>query len=354
MVKVSDEHTFLVCGGMIEEDQFVSLLQGIQIDLVKKNPGAGFENTKWRYNIDFIGDAFNDLSDVYDVLLEDLQNLRGKNAKLDFLKDISSLMTRFPNQLSNEYIYLKKLESKVMKIPFKEFNPVELSQKITYDKSKVESKIVTAGNIGYVWVSDPRVFEYLSSELSGVQTLGEYLNYLYINDRATYDEFERIYTELLESYTEAESLEFLEKIYKEEYISKFSTTSKIFGYEYNTIQKGAYGRLFTPSKPRRCGKYLTLNDHQGYVEFNKAAVNLTKNNDKKYLIASNPGNISQEELMNKIGIFDVNIIQSDTRIILSSKTEHSIIFFNAIYNKGIKVRNENGDIHVLKFEFANN
>ncbi len=354
MVKVSDEHTFLVCGGMIEEEQFVSLLQGIQVDLVKKNPGQGFENVKWRYKMDFSGDTFNELTDVYNVLLQDLENLSYKNPKKDFMKDIESLMTKYENRKTDdEYIYLDKLWHYVSKIPKEKFNIPILMEKIQKDKSRIEFKATTSGNIGYLWVSDPRVFEYMSPEFSGVQTLGEYLNYLYVNNRATYDEFERVYRELLQYYSESEALEYLEKIYKEEYVNRFSTTSRIFGYEYNTIQKSNYGQLFTPSKPGKCGKYLTLNNHQGYVEFTRAKINLTDRNNKEYLVAPNPGNITQEELMDKIGIFDVKVIQSDSNIILTNKTngKHGLIFFNAIYVNGIRVMDERGNIHVLKFEF---
>jgi hypothetical protein len=154
MVKVSDEHTFLVCGGMIEEDQFVSLLQGIQIDLVKKNPGQGFENIKWRYEITFKGDTFNDLSDVYDDLLQDLENLNYKNPKRDFIRDINSLMTKYPNRTSDEYIYLDNLFKRVEKIPYRKFDITRMKERVKKDKSTIEHKATNSGNIGYLWVSD--------------------------------------------------------------------------------------------------------------------------------------------------------------------------------------------------------
>ena len=353
ITKVSDEHTFLVCGGMIEEEQFVSLLQGIQRDLVEKNPGQGFENLKWRYKMDFSGDTFNEVKDVYDYLLQDLSNLSGKNSKKDFLRDIESLMTKFSNKTSEEYVYLNKLWQDVSKTPYQKFDIKFLEQKIQKKKRQAEHKSIESGNIGYLWVSDPRVFEYLSSELSGVQTLGDYLNYLYINNRDTYNELNEIYHEMLQSYTQEEALEYLQKIYEEEYVNRFSTTSKIFVYEYNFNQRQRYGQIFTQSKPWQCGKYLTLNNHQGYVEFNKAKIALTDRINKEYLIAKNPGNITHEELMDKIGIFDVNIIQSDSEIILTEKTpgKHGLVFFDAVYINGIRVMDENGNIHILRFEF---
>lgn len=355
MSKVSDEHTFLVCGGMIEENQFVEVLKNIQTDLCKNNPGQGFETLKWRYKMNFEGDTFNELMDVYDFLIEDLKNLPNKNSRKSFLKDIESYLTRYSNSKSTENEFLTNLYQKISNIPDKKF---DISRQLEYFeklRSGLDSKIFQSGNIGYLWVSDSRVFEYLSPTLDQLPNLGEYLNYLYVNDKQTFNEIEDVYYQILKQKSEKEAVEYLERIYQEQRVSKFSTVSRIFAYEYNLDQKTKYGNLFTPSKPSQCGKYLTLNSTQGYIEFNKAKININDKNDKKYLIASNPGNIPQQELINKIGIFDVNVIQSDSSIILSDKTpgKRGLIFFNAIYSSGIKVIDENNNIQLLKFNFQN-
>ena len=59
------------------------------------------------------------------------------------------------------------------------------------------------------------------------------------------------------------------------------------------------------------------------------------------------------DLREKIGIFDVNIRQTENQIILTNKTheKHGLVFFNAIYVKGIRVMDGNGNTHVLKFTF---
>lgn len=391
--KVSDEHTFFVCGGVIQEDQFVSLLKRIQTNLINLYPGQGFENVKWRYSITFKG--LNELEDLLvDYELEDtltklitgLKDIQSKNLSLpgdnraevlSFMKGLFKEKKLINWKFESSRKYLLTQKSDIENIRHGNFDIQRLINRFTKEKDAKFFKGSSSGNIGYVWVSDPRVFDYLRMD-SPFQDFSEYLNYLYYNDMAKFHEFENFYEENLKSYSNEETIDYLNNRFQKYYTKDF----KFFTYEYNSQQSFHFDDLIR-SKYNRCGLVLAYNYATGYVEFNKAKINLTDKINKKYLIASNPeadmnefvDEVFRKNLIEKIGIFDVNIQFTENAIILSDKTpgKNGLVFFNSIYGRSVeelrfingkntkvmitksvvKVEDSRGKIHKLEFEFVN-
>jgi hypothetical protein len=340
--------------------------------LIKLYPGQGFENVKWRYDITFKPEhELEDMLVNYELentltqLIEELQSIKSKNLTagenksifLNFIKNLTREKERIKWYFKDSNEYLRETYERVDQIPYGKFNIDRLINEKIKEKNAKYHKSYSSGNIGYLWVSDPRVFEYAHIK-SPFKNFNEYLSYLYTNDFETYRGFEEAYFELLKSYSKEEAIEYLQSEFEKH--GKFY--NKSFYYEYNGYQSHKFEDTI-PGENGRCGLVLSCGFACGYVEFTKAAINLTLKNNKKYLIAPNPeinmGVFEDKEfrknLTEKIGIFDVDIQIREQEIVLTEKTvgKYGLIFFNAIYSQGVRVKDSKGNIHIVKFVFDN-
>lgn len=393
-IKVSDEHTFFVCGGVIQEDQFVALLKRIQTNLINLYPGQGFENVKWRYSI-----KFKDLTELDDLLTnyetedtlskliggfeeiksENLSNGDSKTKSLDFIEDLYKNNVNWRFEESKKYLH--KLFKDTDEIKYGTFDIKKLIKKVIAEKKNKFFKAENSGNVGYLWVSDPRVFDYLRMD-SPFNDVADYLSYLLYNDYDRFKEYENYYEKLLQSNSSKDAVNILNDKFKEAVANK--EIFKLFTYEYNSDQSFHFDDLIRSNR-HRCGPVLAYTYTTGYVEFKKATIKLSDNKNKKYLIASIPQEVTIEEfnddytfrenLVEKIGIFDVNIHFTEKEIILENRTKgkNGLIFFDAIYGKGfketrfidgefieviitksvVKVKDSKNNTHELIFKFVN-